>query len=108
MLLLIYIILLDDTYFFQRLIHSLLHRNVFFILLFHLHLITDQCDFFLWSFEKIELFGDNAYSFIGNLMVVYEPVEVLGGDRDIIAHNLSKPTIVGNHEEVDHDDIVEF
>lgn len=41
-------------------------------------------------------------------MVVHEPVEAFSGGCDIIGHDFSKAFIVGDDEQVDHDDVAEF
>jgi hypothetical protein len=41
-------------------------------------------------------------------MIMQEPIEIFSGCRDVIRHNLSKPLVVGNHKEVDHDDVAQL
>lgn len=41
-------------------------------------------------------------------MVMHKPIEALSIGCDIIGHNLPKPLIIGNHKQVDHDDVAEL
>jgi hypothetical protein len=40
-------------------------------------------------------------------MVMNKPIEILSSRSDIIGHYLSKPTVIGNHKEIDHNNIAQ-
>lgn len=39
---------------------------------------------------------------------MHKPIEALSIGCDIIGHNLPKPLIIGNHKQIDHDDVAEL
>ena len=53
----------------------------------------------------MELLRDQVGSLCGDEVVMQEPVKVIAGDFDVVGHDLSEPSVVGDHVEVDHDDV---
>ena len=105
----IYLVLLDISYLFFVFIDDFRFWSVCFSLFIDFELIPESIELFLiWSCN-IELFCDDGYSLIGNIGIMNEPIEAIGGSHfDIIAHNLSESFIVCYDEEVDHDYVAQF
>lgn len=55
-----------------------------------------------------EFLGDGLHSSIGDLMVVDEPVEAFSGGCNVIGHDLAETFIIGNYEEIYHDDVAQL
>ena len=62
----------------------------------------------LFQLINSEFLGNGLYSSISDLVVVNKPVEALGCGCHIIGHNFAEAFVVGDNEEVDHDDIAEL
>lgn len=60
------------------------------------------------KFFDSEILGEALDSIGGNIMVMHKPIETLSIGGDVIGHNLPKALVIGDDEEVDHDDVAEF
>lgn len=105
MFLSIHIELSHNSHSFSLLLDCFLDESIFLYLFIDFKVIASHCYFLFWPFEEVEGFGHYVDSFVSDVVVVNEPVKIFSGDRDVVAHDFSEPAIVGDDEEVDHDDV---
>ena len=59
------------------------------------------------SLENAKVLGEGIDCLSGEFFIVDEPVEVISSGRDVVGHGFPEAAVVGDHEEVDHNDIAE-
>lgn len=80
-----------------------LHLSTDLILVVHFNNLK------LASLVDVKVLGDGVNTFVGDLMVMNEPIEIVViGGSDVICHDLFKPLIVGDDKQVYHDDIADM
>ena len=72
----------------------------------NLILIVQLGDILLISLVYFELSGNGRNSFIGDIMIMNEPIEVVMVGRSyVISHDFFESFFIGNYEQVYHDNV---
>jgi hypothetical protein len=108
MFLSIHVELPDVSHNFLAFIDGLHLKHIFLSLLKNLSVVSKDVQLLGGELVKMKLFRDEVGPFCGDEMVVEEPVKVIGSDFDIVCHDLSEPSVVGDHVKIDHDYVAHF